>query len=626
MNKRSEKLSEAVGELSDDIIERADSERQRLLSKRKLAIRRMAIGFGSAAACFVLAAGVFAAVAGTRGAIEPATTDEIRETIPTPAVTTITQAIDNGTTSPDGTLNDVITSGSFHTGTVNSETVTSPTGEDSEPPHTTVTEPTAAPPTTVTEKTTGICGVSTAPTTSATKESTKAPEKTTKTEKTTAPTTTIKHRDDIEINAEPLCNVVYPETIEKPEYEDYMPDGYDPDIYEVYRDKVKEYYQSINEKHELAKDISEYFDFYSSSAREILGSADGENIVYSPLAVYEALSMLAEITDGSTRDEVLSVLGSSDIETQRDRAQTLFVTNYTEDRKGNVIPAASLWVNSDYPYKNETIDSLAFNYFAESYLFDGYDSGSSARLQKWLNDKTRGLLEDSVDDVELTPETILNLCTTLYFNGKWYSEFNEMMTEEMTFHSPDGDIQTDFMYKKSDSSLYLGSNFTAVVHSFENNNGSMYFILPNEDAAVDDVLASDEYLDFVFNAQLGYEFDDYYAIVHERIPKFDIQSDIFLNDALENLGISEAFADDGDFSNLIPEDYQVSIGKVQHAARIKIDEEGCEAAAFVVEPAVGAGPYTPPPEEVYFTADRPFIIVLKSSTNQPLFMGVVNNP
>lgn len=626
MNKRSEKLSEAVGELSDDIIERAESERQRLLSKRKLAIRRMAIGFGSAAACFVLAAGVFAAVAGTRGAIEPATTDKIRETIPTPAVTTITQAIDNGTTSPDGTLNDVITSGSFHTGTVNSETVTSPTGEDSEPPHTTVTEPTAAPPTTVTEKTTGICGVSTAPTTSATKESTKAPEKTTKTEKTTTPTTTIKHRDDIEINAEPLCNVVYPENIEKPEYEDYMPDGYDNDKYEEFNERLQEYFRSNNEKRELAKDISEYFDFYSSSAREILGSADGENIVYSPLAVYEALSMLAEITDGSTRNEVLSVLGAPDIKTLRDRAQTLFVTNYTEDRKGNVIPAASLWVNSDYPYKNETIDSLAFNYFAESYLFDSYDSSSTARLQKWLNDKTRGLLEDSVDDVELTPETILNLCTTLYFNGKWTDEFYKNRTEEMTFHSLDGDMLVDFMYNKSDGSIAVGSNFTAIARGFENSNGAMYFILPNEDTAVDDVLASDEYLDFVFGGQLGYKFEYYGTIVHELIPKFDIQSDIFLNGALENLGISEAFADGGNFSNLIPEDYQVSIGEVQHAARIKIDEEGCEAAAFVVEPAVGEGPDEPLPVEVYFTADRPFIIVIKSGYNQPLFMGVVNNP
>ena len=56
MDKKSEKLIRAIGELSDDIIEKADSERQRLLSKRKLAIRRMAIGFGSAAACFVLLA------------------------------------------------------------------------------------------------------------------------------------------------------------------------------------------------------------------------------------------------------------------------------------------------------------------------------------------------------------------------------------------------------------------------------------------------------------------------------------------------------------------------------------------------------------------------------------------
>ena len=76
-----------------------------------------------------------------------------------------------------------------------------------------------------------------------------------------------------------------------------------------------------------------------------------------------------------------------DIETQRERAQTLFVTNYSEATIGMVSPAASLWVNTDYPYNKETVGSLAFNYFAESYLFDGDDSGSSARLQKWLNEK-----------------------------------------------------------------------------------------------------------------------------------------------------------------------------------------------------------------------------------------------
>lgn len=621
MDKKSEKLIRAIGELSDDIIEKADSERQRLLSKRKLAIRRMAIGFGSAAACFVLAVGVFAAVSRLRGAIDITDPSQPGTMPPPAAVTTITSAEGINTTSPDGTINDVITSGSFHTGTINSNTVTSPTGKDSEPPHTTtVTEPSAPSPTTVTEKTTGICGLPTATTT-------KATTKTTKPEKTTTPTTTIKHRDDIEINAEPLCNVVYPETVENPDYDDYMSDGYDPDIYEAYREKVQEYNNSIREKRELAKDISEYYDFYRTSAREILGSAGDDNIVYSPLAVYEALSMLAEITDGSTRNEVLEVLGAPDIETLRERAQTLFVTNYTVDKKGNVLPAASLWVNADYPYKKETIDSLAFNYFAESYLFDGDDPSSTARLQDWLNEKTKGLLKEAVSGVQLTPAAILSMCTTLYYNGKWASEFYERMTEEMTFHSPDGDIQTDFMYNISGGSIVVGSNFTAVAHGFENKNGSMYFILPNEDATVDDVLSSDEYLDYVFGGQLGYEFEYYGNIVHKRIPKFDINSDVFLNEALENLGISEAFDGSGNFSTLISDNYSVFISEVQHAARIKIDEEGCEAAAFVVEIPVGASPDTsPPPEEVYFTADRPFIIVIKSNTNQPLFMGVVNNP
>lgn len=621
MYKKSEKLIRAIGELSDDIIEKADSERQRLLSKRKLAIRRMAIGFGSAAACFVLAVGVFAAVRRLRGAIDITDPSQPGTMPPPAAVTTITSTEGINTTSPDGTINDVITSGSFHTGTINNDTVTSPTGEDSEPPHTTtVTEPTAPAPTTVTEKTTGICGLPTAPTT-------KATAKTTKPEKATTPTTTIKHRDDIEINAEPLCNVVYPETVEKPEYDDYMTDGYNHEKYGEFNERLQEYFRSINERRELAKDISEYFDFYSRSAREILGSAGDGNMVYSPLAVYEALSMLAEITDGSTREEVLEVLGAPDIETLRDRAQTLFVTNYTVDRKGNVLPAASLWVNSDYPYKKETIDSIAFNYFAESYLFDGYDTSSTARLQDWLNEKTKGLLREAVGGVQLTPATILSMCTTLYYNGKWIDEFYEPMTEEMTFHSPDGDIQTDFMYAVSKDSIVVGSNFTAVSHGFENINGAMYFILPNEDATVDDVLSSDEYLDYVFDGQLGYEFEYYGTKVHKRIPKFDINSDIFLNGALEDLGISEVFDGSGNFSNLISDDYQVYIDIIQHAARVKIDEEGCEAAAFVVEIPVGAGPDSPPPpEEVYFTADRPFIIVIKSSTNQPLFMGVVNNP
>lgn len=624
MDKKSEKISGALSKLSEDIIEKADSERQRLLSKRKLARSRIIIGFGSAAACFVLAVGVFTAVGRNRGAINSTDPEQPCEaTPPSAAVTTVLTDENLCTTSPDGTLNDVITSGSFHTGTINSQTTANPASEGSEPPHTTtVVEPnpsTTPPTTTATEKTSEICSVPTAP-------ATKATTKTAKSEKTTTPTTTIKHRDDVEINAEPLCYVEYPKWAEYPNIEDF--ENLDVDGYFFYNPeydkKLNEYNAGVRERRKLAKNINEYSNFYKTSAREILGSADGENMVYSPLALYEALSMLAEITDGSTRDEVLEVLNSPDIETQRDRAQTLFVSNYSEATGSMVLPAASLWINVDYPYNKEAVDSLAFNYFAESYLFDGYDESSTARIQNWINEKTRGLLKEAVEGVELTPDSILNICTTLYFNGRWSDWFYKDYTEEMTFHSPSGDITTDFMYKQESGSLFLGSNFTAVINSFENDGGLMYFILPNEGETVDDVLSSDEYLDFVFIRNPRQDFDYYDAIVHQRIPKFDISSDVSLNQALKNLGIEKVFTGNGDFSNLISEKYPVSVDKVQHAARIKIDEEGCEAAAYVDLGLVGEAP--PPPEEVYFTADRPFIIVIKTDTNQPLFMGVVNNP
>ena len=624
MDKKSEKISGALSKLSEDIIEKADSERQRLLSKRKLARSRIIIGFGSAAACFVLAVGVFAAVGRNRGAINSTDPEQPCEaTPPSAAVTTVLTDENLCTTSHDGTLNDVITSGSFHTGTINSQTTANPASEGSEPPHTTtVVEPnpsTTPPTTTATEKTSEICSVPTAP-------ATKATTKTAKSEKTTTPTTTIKHRDDVEINAEPLCYVEYPKWAEYPNIEDF--ENLDVDGYFFYNPeydkKLNEYNAGVRERRKLAKNINEYSNFYKTSAREILGSADGENMVYSPLALYEALSMLAEITDGSTRDEVLEVLDSPDIETQRDRAQTLFVSNYSEATGSMVLPAASLWINVDYPYNKEAVDSLAFNYFADSYLFDGYDESSTARIQNWINEKTRGLLKEAVEGVELTPDSILNICTTLYFNGRWSDWFYKDYTEEMTFHSPSGDITTDFMYKQESGSLFLGSNFTAVINSFENDGGLMYFILPNEGETVDDVLSSDEYLDFVFIRNPRQDFDYYDAIVHQRIPKFDISSDVSLNQALKNLGIEKVFTGNGDFSNLISEKYPVSVDKVQHAARIKIDEEGCEAAAYVDLGLVGEAP--PPPEEVYFTADRPFIIVIKTDTNQPLFMGVVNNP
>ena len=69
----------------------------------------------------------------------------------------------------------------------------------------------------------------------------------------------------------------------------------------------------------------------------------------------------------------------------------------------------------------------------------------------------------------------------------------------------------------------------------------------------------------------------------------------------------------------------IALGQVKHAARVKIDEEGCEAAAFTVMMAVGTAMPEPLPR-VDFTLDHPFLFAVTASENVPLFVGAVQTP
>lgn len=79
-----------------------------------------------------------------------------------------------------------------------------------------------------------------------------------------------------------------------------------------------------------------------------------------------------------------------------------------------------------------------------------------------------------------------------------------------------------------------------------------------------------------------------------------------------------------EFSLLNGDNSGVYVGKATHSARVKIDEEGCEAAAFTEIVACGAT--MPPDEEIDFVLDRPFLFVISGMSGQPLFTGTVYQP
>ena len=111
--------------------------------------------------------------------------------------------------------------------------------------------------------------------------------------------------------------------------------------------------------------------------------------------------------------------------------------------------------------------------------------------------------------------------------------------------------------------------------------------------------------------------------INFSVPKFDVESDIDLCGGLEKLGVTDVFnSEKSDFSSMLKTS-GAYIDKIDHAARVMIDEDGCKAAAFTVLSTCGA--MMPPDEEVDFVLDRPFIFVINGTNNLPLFIGVVNN-
>ncbi len=365
-------------------------------------------------------------------------------------------------------------------------------------------------------------------------------------------------------------------------------------------------------------------DFYGRTMTQYL-SGGTENRVYSPLNVYMALAMLAEVTDGDSRGQILDLLGVENVEELRALSSALWNANYRADSTTTSILASSLWLDKDLTYDRETLERLAEVYYASSYTGKMGSAEFNRTLQGWLDRQTGGLLKEAAQGVELTPETVLALASTLYYKVRWADEFQKGNNVTDVFRSPAGDVTAVYMRQSDDGTYYYGEKFSAIRRSFK-VGGSMWFILPDEGYTPEDLLNDPEAMAFLSDAaaRSGWEKTKR-LIIHQSIPKFDVTAEADLMAGLKALGVTDVFdAGRADFTPALPGAEDVAVSQVTHAARVTIDEEGCTAAAFTVMPMAGAA--QPPDEEVDFTLDRPFLFLVESSSGQALFAGVVNQP
>ncbi len=561
---KSEHIFDAITEIDEDLVTEADQKR---LKKRKKSFIYVAV---SLAACLVLATAAGVAF-GENGLF-------------------ISSRLPGNTLSELTTKND----GEYSTDNIPENTTEHITDT------TTAEEASTEPPTTV---------IGLPPPEGITQQETEAPA----TEDSNTDTTNIHiNSGSKDVRPVTLSKASYPKMAQYPTILGEMSPAYDS------------WRQQIRDLRKMEVETANISGFSSSLMNQVLTSTQDKNNIVSPLNIYMALGILAECTDGNTRQQILDALGSDSITALREQANRIWQKNYRDDGVMKSIMASSLWLNDSILYKKTAVKTIAEKYYASVYSGTMGSDRYNKMLNSWLKDNTGGLLSP---DIKMDYNTVMAIATTLLYQTKWTDEFQSSATENGTFYAPDGDKTVSFMKSTRDMYYYWADHFAAINLPLD-IGGMMWFILPDEGVDADTIFADGELHSLISTPSAGL-YNNYekakFIEVHMSIPKFDVRSEQNILESIKKLGITD-IADSGksDFSAIATNPEGIFINQIAHGVRVKIDEEGVSAAAYTAIPMAGAP--APPDEEVYFTLDRPFAFVITLDNETVLFAGIVNNP
>jgi len=404
--------------------------------------------------------------------------------------------------------------------------------------------------------------------------------------------------------------------------------------YDAVRDKSKAEKDAWWAANDLRDDLRDealpsLASFSERCSAEMISGTDSQNRVWSPVNAYIALAMTAELTEGEAQEELFASLGVDSLEALRARVSAVWESAYEND-KGNEICtlANSLWIDSDLDYAGEVMDILAYDYYASVYQRDLGSDRTNTDITNWMKNQTGGFLSDRTGKTDLAKEDMmLTMASTIYFQAKWSDEFNKGMNTDGVFHGAGGDESCTFMHQKLAEMNYFWAEDYGAVQMYMKNGSSMWFILPDEDKTVDDVLSGGDYMNMVTLSDAFPEENHQWMKVNLTVPKFDVSSSVNVREGLEALGVAKIFdRTAGSFASTMQsksKPYPIYLDSINQDTRVQIDEKGVTAASYI-ELNFGAGAAMPPEEIIDFVLDRPFVFVV-TRKQIPLFVGTVNS-
>jgi len=350
-------------------------------------------------------------------------------------------------------------------------------------------------------------------------------------------------------------------------------------------------------------------DFAFRLFREVRGEISR---VVSPLSVTYALGLLNNGAAGVTQQEINQTLGFGDAGADgiNQFCRKMLTESPLLDEQTKVMISNAIFLNepryllSDFQEKAETY----YDAMCQTRDFD--DGETMDVINQWGSDHTMGMIPRILNEDSFNPKAASYLLNAVYFKGTWTLKFDKDETKDESFN---GGEPVPMMHMQRGLPYTENADCQVLMLPYGNEAYRMTILLPREGKTVSDVIAA-------FDAQ---QWSHYQWLPIEdvdlKLPRFETTTSVGLVESMSALGMPSAFspwtADIPYYCN-IPQ----YISNMLQSAKIRVDEEGTEAAAItVIETADCA---MPEPKTYEFHADRPFLyIISERSTGAIFFIG-----
>jgi serpin B len=385
------------------------------------------------------------------------------------------------------------------------------------------------------------------------------------------------------------------------------------------------------------------------------------SIWISPFSITSCFSLIFPGANGNTRSQISNTLhyptNNNDItgsffaqqtlieDTYNGSCRTMACSEYGEYSPSIIGIANRIWIQQGLNVRRSFLNAVDMNNGDNNnnnqLIVDDFDftfANASVLINEWVDENTNGLIPTVFPEGTDLSHIVLMAANAIYLNGSFTMQFNPTKTSVSPFYATFNDavLQSEsgkvadchLMHQTEDFLYHADGDYQYLKFHFNDEPGNdlfVMFVLPINNALYSTNNAQLQNMDVLLDV-IANQLES--TLIALALPKISITATYELNNALQNLGMVDAF--DANAANFrgITNTTQLSIDFVIHKTMIEMDEKGLVAAAVTVIGAVATSVISPPPVPVLFRADHAFQMYIIDGThdNTVLFMGQINDP